>query len=82
MENLQEICKKCNRLPADHTVFEMHDCYGITYLINFIKKYDNSEKKSVIMAYAIQYEMKRQYNKFIKSNFSFFKDFQMDKKLP
>lgn len=76
MNNLKVICKKCNRLPAEHTPFEMGDCYGIDYLLRYLDLYDNRENKPILKCYAILQEMGRQIKKFSKQDFKFFREFK------
>jgi len=77
MVELQINCPKCNLLPAEHTPFEMGACYGINYLLDFIDRYDARNDKPVLKSYIILQEMSRQFKKFAKLEWKFFKEFKL-----
>lgn len=76
MNNLQVTCLKCNRLPGEHTPFEMQSCYGIDFLLHYLDLYDKRENKSTLKFYAMLQEYGRQIKKFSKMEWNFFKDFK------
>ena len=77
MVELQVTCQKCNRLPGEHTPFEMGSCYGMDYLLRFIDNYDKRQEKSALKFYAILQEYGRQVKKFANLDWKFFKEFKL-----